>query len=140
MFGCSGGRDGLKAAAVRASTSPPHSASMQDAEMNLLAAKTNLARARRGSHAARVTLAWVSGTIDVNRRCRDRTAGRSTLGIRQAARQSHRRLSGTRAAIPAADRAHRANSPESSPCRVAPRLLTVTRRFVHDPSVSRYRP
>ena len=39
---------------------------VQDAEMNLLAAKTNLARARRDYRVARVALAWVSGTIDVN--------------------------------------------------------------------------
>jgi len=39
---------------------------VQDAEMNLLAAKTNLARARRDYHVARVALAWVSGTIEVN--------------------------------------------------------------------------
>jgi len=39
---------------------------VQDAEMNVLAAKTNLARARRDYHVARVTLEWVSGTLDVN--------------------------------------------------------------------------
>jgi hydrophobic/amphiphilic exporter-1 (mainly G- bacteria), HAE1 family len=39
---------------------------VQDAEMNLLAAKTNLARARRDYHVARVAVEWVSGTLDVN--------------------------------------------------------------------------
>jgi outer membrane protein TolC len=37
---------------------------VQDAEINLLAAKTNLARARRDYHVARVTLDWVTGTLD----------------------------------------------------------------------------
>jgi outer membrane protein TolC len=39
---------------------------VQDAQMNLFAAKTNLARARRDYHVAKVALDWVSGTLDVN--------------------------------------------------------------------------
>jgi len=36
---------------------------VQDAQLNLLAAKTNLARAFRDYHVARVQLSWVSGTL-----------------------------------------------------------------------------
>ncbi len=37
---------------------------VQDAQLNLLAAKTNLARAERDYRVARVTLESVSGTLD----------------------------------------------------------------------------
>jgi HAE1 family hydrophobic/amphiphilic exporter-1 len=37
---------------------------VQDAEVNLLAAKTNLARARRDYQVARVMLEWVTGILD----------------------------------------------------------------------------
>jgi outer membrane protein TolC len=37
---------------------------VQDAQLNVTAAKGNLARAQRDYHVARVTLAWVAGTLD----------------------------------------------------------------------------
>jgi HAE1 family hydrophobic/amphiphilic exporter-1 len=36
---------------------------VQDAELNVVAAKTNLARAQRDYRVARVTVDWVSGTL-----------------------------------------------------------------------------
>jgi len=36
---------------------------VQDAQLNLLAAKSNLARALRDYHVARVNLEWVAGTL-----------------------------------------------------------------------------
>jgi outer membrane protein TolC len=37
---------------------------VQDAELNLAAARANLARAQRDYRVARVNLDWVSGTLD----------------------------------------------------------------------------
>jgi len=37
---------------------------VQDAQLNLLAAKANLTRAQRDYRVARVTLEWVSGTLE----------------------------------------------------------------------------
>jgi outer membrane protein TolC len=37
---------------------------VQDAQLNLLAAKTNLTRAQRDYHVARVTLDWVMGILE----------------------------------------------------------------------------
>jgi len=37
---------------------------VQDAELNLMGARANLARAQRDYRVARVTLDWVAGTLD----------------------------------------------------------------------------
>ena len=55
---------------------------VQDAELNLQAARANLAAAQRGYRVARVNLDWVAGTLDggAGRRPRRSNGGRAAGG------------------------------------------------------------